>query len=40
MLVQSTWRQAGTLRIRREAPAVGGRGKVLPLDIRRRAKAS
>lgn len=40
MLVQSTWRQAGTLRIRREAPTVGGRGKVLPLDIRRRTKVS
>jgi len=40
MLVQATWRQAGTLRIRRESPTVGGRGKVLPLDIRSRKKAS
>lgn len=34
------WRQAGTLRIRREAPTMTGRGKLLPLDIRARAKAS
>ena len=40
MLVQATWRQAGTVRIRRESPTVGGRGKVLPLDIRSRKKAS
>jgi hypothetical protein len=39
-LIHSTWRQAGTLRIRREAPTVSGRGKVLPLDIRRARKAS
>ena len=38
-LVQATWRQAGTVRIRRESPTVGGRGKVLPLDMRGRAKA-
>jgi hypothetical protein len=35
-LVQSTWRQAGTLRIRREKPAMTGRGKLMPLDIRKR----
>jgi hypothetical protein len=38
-LVQATWRQAGTVRIRREPPTVGGRGKVLPLDMRGRARA-
>jgi hypothetical protein len=38
-VVQYTWRKAGTLRIRREAPTTGGRGKLLPLDISR-AKAS
>jgi len=36
-LVHSTWRQAGTLRIRREAPTMTGRGKLLPLDMRARA---
>jgi hypothetical protein len=35
-LAQSTWREAGTLRIRREAPSMTGRGKLLPLDIRAR----
>ena len=38
-LVQATWRQAGTVRIRREPPTVGGRGKVQPLDMRSRVKA-
>jgi hypothetical protein len=38
--VQATWRQAGTVRIRREPPTVGGRGKVQPLDMRSRARAS
>ena len=38
--VQYTWRKAGTLRIRREAPTMTGRGKLMPLDIRSRAKAS
>jgi hypothetical protein len=37
-LVQATWRQAGTVRIRREPPTVGGRGKVQPLDMRSRAR--
>jgi hypothetical protein len=36
-VAQSTWRQAGTLRIRREPPTMTGRGKLMPLDIRRRA---
>jgi hypothetical protein len=36
-VAQSTWRQAGTLRIRREAPTMTGRGKLMPLDIRKRA---
>ena len=36
---QATWRQAGTLRIRREAPTVGGRGKVHPIDMRSRIKS-
>lgn len=35
-LARSTWREAGTLRIRREAPTMTGRGKLLPLDIRSR----
>jgi len=35
-LIQSTWREAGTLQIRREAPSMTGRGKLMPLDIRRR----
>jgi len=36
-VAQSTWRQAGTLRIRRETPTMTGRGKLMPLDIRKRA---
>jgi hypothetical protein len=36
-VVQYTWRNAGTLRIRREAPTMTGRGKLLPLDMRARA---
>ncbi|HEX6313813.1 MAG TPA: hypothetical protein VFZ73_03105 [Gemmatimonadaceae bacterium] len=35
-MVQSTWRQAGTVLIRREAPTMTGRGKLMPLDIRQR----
>jgi hypothetical protein len=30
---QSTYRQAGTLRVRREAPMITNRGKLLPLDV-------
>ncbi|MEQ1693530.1 MAG: hypothetical protein ABMA00_19735, partial [Gemmatimonas sp.] len=33
-LAQSIWRQAGTLRIRREAPTITGRGKLMPLTSR------
>jgi hypothetical protein len=29
------WQQAGTLRVVRTAPVATGRGKLLPLDIRR-----
>ena len=32
-LAQSTWRQAGTLRIRREVPTMTARGKMMPLDL-------
>ena len=32
-VAQSTWRQAGTVRIRREAPVMTRRGKLMPLDI-------
>ncbi len=35
-LARSAWRQAGTVRVRREAPAMTSRGKLLPLDIRGR----
>jgi hypothetical protein len=31
-LAAATWRAAGTLRIRREAPQMTGRGKLMPLD--------
>src|SRR6185369_1181803 len=31
----ATWRQAGTLSIRRETPAMTSRGKLLPLDLKR-----
>jgi hypothetical protein len=34
-VAEAAWRQAGTLRIRRETPAMTSRGKLLPLDIRR-----
>lgn len=34
-VAESTWRQAGTFSIRRETPAMTGRGKLLPLDIKR-----
>ncbi|MBL0169940.1 MAG: hypothetical protein IPP90_04280 [Gemmatimonadaceae bacterium] len=33
-LATSIWRQAGTLRIRREAPTITGRGKLMPLTSR------
>ena len=36
-VAESTWRRAGTLRIRRETPVMTARGKMLPLDIIRRA---
>jgi hypothetical protein len=36
-IASATWKQAGSLRIRREAPTMTGRGKLLPLDIRTRA---
>ncbi len=36
-IAESTWRHAGTLRIRRESPVMTTRGKMLPLDIIRRA---
>jgi hypothetical protein len=39
-VVTHTWRQAGSIQIRREAPTMTGRGKLMPLDIRARAKAS
>jgi hypothetical protein len=35
-VAQSLWRQAGTLRLRREQPAMTVRGKLLPLDLRSR----
>jgi hypothetical protein len=35
-VAQSIWRSAGTLRIRREQPAMTARGKLLPLDLRAR----
>jgi hypothetical protein len=34
-VTEATWRQAGTLSIRREAPAITARGKLIPLDFRR-----
>ena len=34
-IAESTWRQAGTLAVRREIPAMTSRGKLLPLDLRR-----
>ena len=36
-IAQATWRQAGTLRIRRETPTMTRRGKLMPLDIGVRA---
>lgn len=36
-VVQYTWRKADALRIRREAPTMTGRGKLMPLDIRKKA---
>lgn len=38
-LAQSTWRQAGTLRLRRETPTMTARGKLMPLDIGARRTA-
>jgi hypothetical protein len=35
-VAQSTWRQAGTLRLRREPPTMTGRGKMMPLDLGKR----
>lgn len=35
-LAQAMWRQAGTLRLRREQPTMTNRGKMLPLDLRAR----
>jgi hypothetical protein len=35
-VAQAIWRRAGTLRLRREAPAMTGRGKMMPLDLRAR----
>ena len=32
-VAQSLWRQAGTLRIRRESPVMTRRGKLMPLDV-------
>jgi hypothetical protein len=32
---QAIWRQAGSLRIRRETPRATARGKLMPLDVRR-----
>lgn len=34
-VAESAWRQAGTLRIRREVPVMTARGKLLPLDMKR-----
>lgn len=34
-VAEAAWREAGTLSIRRETPAMTNRGKLLPLDIRR-----
>jgi hypothetical protein len=36
-IAQTMWRQAGTLRIRREAPIMTRRGKLMPLDFGARA---
>jgi hypothetical protein len=35
-LAQTTWRQAGTLRLRREPPTLTSRGKMMPLDLGKR----
>ena len=32
-LAQSSWRQAGTIRVRREAPMLTNRGKLMPLEM-------
>jgi hypothetical protein len=34
-VAQTTWRDAGTLTIRREMPVMTARGKLLPLDMKR-----
>jgi hypothetical protein len=39
-LARSAWRQAGTVRIRRETPTMTTRGKLLPLDIGARSARS
>ena len=36
-IASATWKAAGSVRILREAPFMTGRGKLLPLDIRKRA---
>jgi hypothetical protein len=38
-VAQSLWRKAGTLRLRREQPAMTQRGKMMPLDLRARVSA-
>src|SRR5215207_8513007 len=35
-MAQAMWRQAGTIRLRREQPMMTARGKMLPLDLRAR----
>jgi len=35
-MAQAMWRQAGTIRLRREQPTMTARGKMLPLDLRAR----
>jgi hypothetical protein len=34
-IAQTTWRDAGTLAVRRETPVMTARGKLLPLDMKR-----
>jgi hypothetical protein len=35
---RATWRQAGTIRLRRERPTMTARGKLMPLDLRSRVR--
>jgi hypothetical protein len=35
MIAQTTWRDAGSLAVRRETPVMTARGKLLPLDMKR-----